>query len=136
MGWSLLLFVAFIQVLSASMLLISNKPAVFESDTGVAWAELNRVFPTVASQFSGAQQSSLVMTLAAGLLSLGIIYFAFRERQRWAWFTMWILPAAMIPGTISLALTENQAGIAVLGGALILLAVVGLLISYRDFSRK
>lgn len=135
-GWALLIFVAFIQALSALFLWISSGPAGFEADTGVAWTELAQEFPTVAMQFAMTQQSSLVTTLAAGLLALAILMFAFRGGQRWAWFALWILPASMVPGTISLARTDNQAGIAVFGSALILLAIVGLLLSFRAFFNK
>ena len=89
------------------------------------------MFPTVADQFSMSQQASLVSTLALGLVSLSVTYFALRDGQQWAWFTMWILPASMIPGMISLAQSENQAGVAVFAGGLILVAAVGLVLSYR-----
>ncbi len=52
---------------------------MFEGDTGLAWTELSSVFPTVATQFTMAQQSSLVTTLAVGLFSLAVTYFAFRK---------------------------------------------------------
>lgn len=132
-GWMLLFIVALLQSISGAFLLLFSGAEVFENDTGVAWAELMNVYPSVAAQFSMTQQSSLVTSLAVGLFSLAVTYFAFREGQRWAWYTMWLLPASMAPGTISLAQTENQAGFAVLGGVFILFAVAGLLISWRKF---
>jgi hypothetical protein len=132
-GWILLFIVALLQSISGTFLLLFSGAEVFESDTGVAWTELLNVFPSVAEQYSMAQQSSLVTSLAVGLFSLAVTYFAFRDGQRWAWYTMWLLPASMIPGTVLLAQTENQAGIAILGGAFIALAAAGLLISYRKF---
>jgi hypothetical protein len=78
-----------------------------------------------------AQQSSLVATLAVGLFSLAVTYFAFRTG-----LGMVDPAASMVPGTVSLARTENQAGFAVLGGAIVLLAVAGLLISMRVFFPK
>ena len=77
-GWVLLFIVALLQALSALFLLISIGPELFKGDTGVAWAELSSVFPTVATQFTMAQQSSLVSTLAVVLFSLAVTYFAFR----------------------------------------------------------
>jgi hypothetical protein len=130
-GWVLVFGVAFLQTLAAGFLLLFSGPGTFESDTGVSWDELSSVFPTVADQFSGAQQASLVATLALGLISLAVTYFALRHAQRWAWFTLWILPASMIPGIISLAQSENQAGAAVFGAALVLLATAGLILSFR-----
>ncbi len=69
---------ALLQALSGLFLLISSGPEVFEGDTGAAWTELSNVFPTVATQFTMAQQSFLVTTLAVGLFSLAVTYFAFR----------------------------------------------------------
>jgi hypothetical protein len=129
-GWVLVFGVALLQTISAGFLLLFSGPATFESDTGVSWAELSGAFPTVADQFSGAQQASLVATLALGLVSLSVTYFALRDGQRWAWFTMWLLPASMIPGMVSLAQSESQVGVAVFAGGLILVAVVGLVLSY------
>jgi hypothetical protein len=136
MGWMLLFFIALMMTLSSLFLLVFSGPQTFEGDTGVAWEDLNAVFPTVATQFEIMQQSGLATTVSVGLFSLAVIYFAFRVGQRWAWFVMWILPASMLPGTIALARTPNQAVIAVFGAALILIAIAGLLLSYRTFFPK
>jgi cbb3-type cytochrome oxidase subunit 3 len=137
LGWALVFVVAAIQTLSAIMLLLVSGPATFEDDTGIAWSELTDVYPTVATQFSTAQQASLIGTLAIGLFSLAITYFALRDGQRWAWWTMWILPASILPSILSLAQMGEQAWVAVFGGVFVLLAVIGLLISYRvGFPKK
>lgn len=130
-GWMLIFGVAFLQTLSSTFLLAFSGSQTFEADTGVAWSELSSTFPTVATQFTIVQGASLVATLAVGVLSLAITYFALRKGQRWAWFAAWILPANMLPGIMGLAQTENQAGVALSGGAFVLIAVVGLAISYR-----
>lgn len=130
-GWMLIFGVAVLQTFSAVFLLAFSGSQTFEADTGVAWSELSSVFPTVATQFAIAQQASLVATLAIGLLSLAITYFALRKGQRWAWFAAWILPANMLPGIVGMARTELQAGVALFGGAVVLIAIAGLAISYR-----
>ena len=132
-GWGFLFVVAILQTLAATMLLFGSGPATFEADTGVAWEELTDVFPTVAAQFEGAQQASVIGTLGIGLFSLFVSYFPFRSGQRWSWFAMWILPLSSIPGIVSLARTENQAGVAVFGGIIVLIAVAGLLLAIRNF---
>lgn len=131
MGWILVFAVAFLQTIGGAFQLLGNRQVVFEADTGVAWSELSQAFPTVATQFAMNNQASLVGATAVGLFSMAVAYFALRAGQRWAWFAMWIMPAYMTPGIISLAGTENQAAFAVLGGVFVLLAAIGLLISYR-----
>jgi len=131
-GKGLLLFVAGLQAFSSLMLMVGSGPGTFESDTGVAWDTLSNQFPTVAYQFSMAQTASLVAYLSTDLLAIAILSFAFTRAQRWAWVAMWILPASILPGAISLARTENQWGVAVFAGMFILMAVLGLVFSYRE----
>jgi len=136
-GWVLVFVVAAVRTLGGLMLLLFSGPATFEGDTGIAWSELNDVYPTVATQFSTAQQAALIGSLAIGLFSLAIAYFALRDGQRWAWWILWILPASLLPSILSLAQMGEQAWVAVFGGLVALLAAVGLLISYRvAFPRK
>ena len=130
-GWPLVFVVAAIQTLSGLMLLLASGPATFENDTGIAWSELKNAYPTVATQFSSVRQASLIGTLGIGLFSLMITFFALRDGQRWAWWTMWILPASFLPSILSLAQMGDQAWVAVLGGVLVVLAVAGLLLSIR-----
>ncbi len=135
-GWIPLILVALLQTLASLFLLLFSGPDVFESDTGVAWAELVSAFPSAATQFEIAQQASLVGNLFIGLFAAAVTFFAYRTGQRWAWYAMWLLPASMAPGTISLALSETQAGSAIFGGSFIVIAVAGLLVSYRAFYPK
>ncbi|HUF37761.1 MAG TPA: hypothetical protein VMN57_04500 [Anaerolineales bacterium] len=129
-GWVLVLIVAILQALSSFFLLFGNSVETFEVDTGIAWTELIEVFPTVATQVEMSQQSSTAGSLVIGLMSIAIILFALRKGDVWAWFTMWLMPLFMLPGTISLAQSDNPAWVAVMGGGLILLAALGLLISF------
>jgi len=129
-GWVLVLMVAILQALSSFFLIFGNSVETFEVDTGIAWTELVEVFPTVATQIEMSQQSSIVGSLVIGLMSIAIISLAMRKGEVWAWFTMWLMPLFMLPGTISLAQSDNPAWVAVMAGGFILLAVLGLLISF------
>jgi hypothetical protein len=129
-GWVLVFIVAILQALSSFFLLFGNSAETFEVDTGIAWADLVAAFPTVAEQFENAQQASTAGSLVIAIMSIAIILFALRKGEVWAWFTMWLMPLYMLPGTISLAQSDDPAWVAVMGGAFILLAVVGLLISF------
>ena len=82
-GWVLVFAVGLLQTVSAVFLLAFSGPSTFEADTGVSWAALSEQFPTVADQFSMVQQASLVGTLALGLISLAVTFFALRNGQRW-----------------------------------------------------
>lgn len=47
--------------------------------------------------FTRANGLSLVMM---GLLATAVLVFAYRRQRRWAWWTMWLLPAWTIPGVL------------------------------------
>jgi ABC-type spermidine/putrescine transport system permease subunit I len=132
-GWILVSIVALLVSLSGISLVTSSAADEFERDTGVSWEKLSGEYPTVAAQFLMTRQSALVTTTAVALIALAVAYFAFRTGQRWAWFAMWIMPASMAPGIISLFRTENQRMIAYFGAFLVLLAVAGLLVSIPVF---
>lgn len=135
-GWVLVFIVAILQTLSSLFLLFGNRAETFEIDTGIAWVDLIAVFPTVAEQFENAQQAATAGSLAIGIMSIAIVLFALRKGAVWAWFTMWLMPLYMLPGTISLAQSDDPAWVAVMGGAFILLAVAGLLISFPFSTRN
>lgn len=132
-GWILVFIVALLMSLSGISLVTSSAAKEFERDTGVSWEKLSGQYPTVAAQFLMTRQSALVTTTAVALMALAVTYFAFRPGQRWAWYALWIMPASMVPGIVSLYRIENQRVIAYLGAILVLLAVAGLLVSLRVF---
>ena len=132
-GLILMYIVAGIQLLVGVMLLLGNQANTFETDTGVAWAELSEVYPSVAVQFSMANMGALVANLALALLSLAVIHFAFREGQTWAWFALWLVPLNILPGVINLARSDNPVWVAVFGGVIMMLAGAGLILTFRDF---
>jgi hypothetical protein len=94
---------------------------------------LEETYPTVAANFSVANQGALVANMALGLFSLAVIHFAFRKGQPWSWFALWIPPLSMVPGVVNLILSNTPAWIVYLGGGIILLTILGLLISFRSF---
>ena len=135
---SLLLFaVALLQsIVTLFFLLFSPAEVQFEGNTGVAWEELSRAYPTVAAEFAMIRFANLLANLAMGLFSLAVLYFPFREGQRWAWFAMWMLPAYLALVAISRAQNGNDPALVLMAGLLILISVAGLVISYPSFFRR
>jgi len=105
------------------------------TDFGGAWIMLTRQYPHVAEDFLHVVKSNLITSLGVGLFSLVILKFAFKRGERWAWFIMWILPLSMIEDTLYAIIKHS--GFEYFFGGLVILAVLGLLISYKVFfSRK
>jgi hypothetical protein len=72
---------------------VANDPGIPLGVTGMTPAELEAEGPNAYRMYDltvRSQGSSLVMV--GGLMS-AILLFAFRRGRRWAWWTMWLLPA-------------------------------------------
>ncbi len=70
--------------------------------------------------------------LGLSLFATSIAYFPYRRGERWAWYTMWIVPAVMILATLREFATD-QPGIGLLYLGFTALALVGLLLPFRVF---
>jgi len=114
-----------------SLLLANGREAFMLDDFGGAWVILSQKYPNVADDFFHIMKREFAGLLCSGLFSLTMIKFAFNRENRWAWFTLWLLPAIMIED-IQYAI-EKQTGLEYLFGGLALLAIMGLVLSYRTF---
>ena len=76
----------------------------FEADTGVAWDEFTAAYPSVASAYILKQRLLYVGFASIGLFALVMTYFGLRPGHRWAWFALWVLPAALALTTILMIL--------------------------------
>jgi len=128
-GWTLVLAVASIQSLAGGAMLLGGVQATFEGDTGVSWAAVEAAFPTVTAQFEIVSQSSLAGALVVGVYSAVVCIYGLRAGQRWAWLSLWLLPAYMLPGIAGLLGTDNQQAFGYFGLALVAVAALGLLVS-------
>jgi len=78
------------------LFLIDGEDQFMYGDYGAAWTMLQSKYPNVAVDFAHSVKSNLSTALGVGLYSLTIIKFAFKNKERWAWFALWILPAILI----------------------------------------
>ena len=122
---------ALVAVWVISIFLVSGGDDFMLTDFGGAWVLLTRQYPNVAEDFLHFVKSNLITSLGIGLFSLTILKFAFKRRERWTWFIMWILPLSMIEDIIYGI--NKGFGFEYLFGGLVVLAVLGLWISFRSF---
>ena len=114
-----------------SLFLIGGGDDFMLTDFDGAWIMLTRQFPNVAEDFLHFVKGNLITSLGIGLFSLTILKFAFKHRERWAWFIMWLLPASMIEDILNGI--SKRSGFECFFGGLVTLAVLGLLIAFRAF---
>lgn len=114
-----------------SLFLIGGGDDFMLTDFDGAWIMLTRQYPNVAEDFLHTVKSNLITSLGVGLFSLTILKFAFKRKERSAWFIMWLLPASMIEDI--LYGISKRSGFEYFFGGLVTLAVLGLLIAFRAF---
>jgi hypothetical protein len=100
-------------------------------DYGEAWVMLKSRYPETAVDFAHSVRSNLITWVGVCLYSLAIITFPFKNKEGWAWFALWILPAVLIEDVMFAI--KKQTGLQYWYGGHILLAVLGLLISFRAY---
>lgn len=114
-----------------TLYLMDGEDGFMYGDYSGAWLMLKSGYPETAVDFAHSVRSNLITALGVGLYSLAIITFSFKNKDRWTWFTLWILPAVLIEDV--LFGIKKQTGFQYWFGGHILLAVLGLLISFRAF---
>jgi hypothetical protein len=83
-----------------------------------------------ASMFIIRDEFTLFAGFAAFYLyAFVVVWIPFRRRERWAWFTSWILPIA----SALVALMANDPRIPPLFYAVAAICTLGLLVTMRDF---
>ena len=89
---------------------MAAEPAIGESITGVPWEELQASSPKVANLIDMQVRYGEASMFILSLLSLAITIYAFRPGQRWAWYTLWILPLWNVAIFLTTFVAERQPG--------------------------
>ena len=74
---------------------VVDRASEFQDDTGVTWQELSTAYPGVADAYVRNQQLLFLGFGNLGLIAMIVTYFSVRQRQRWAWFAMWLLATTL-----------------------------------------
>jgi hypothetical protein len=88
--------------------------------------------PQLSVMFGQVMRSWGIFELGFGIFVMATTWFRFRKGDRWAWFVLWLLPAAMLAELLNVL----WAGMIV--GPLpifLFVSVLGLVLPYRQFFR-
>ena len=103
-----------------------------KSFTGVTWDETVRSNPAALILLRGVSRVAGLAFLGFAILTIVVSSSAYRRGERWAWLTLWTLPAFMV----GLLLHERQGDFIQMPAILLVLSVLGLTLPYRRFFRK
>lgn len=107
-------------------------PDAVESLTGVTWDETLSSNPAALTLLRGISRVEGLALLGFAIVTIVISSSAYRRGERWAWFTLWTLPAFMI----GLLLHEREGEFIQMPAILLSLSLLALLLPYRKFFQK
>ena len=112
-GWIILLVSAILGVLAALLLTISPTSVLFEPEFR-------------AGDVPGALRAWGVTWVFFNILALVVLFRNFRQGERWAWWTLWLLPLLWLSHFLVNPSTVHNLVIAVITAG-------GLVLAYRTF---
>ncbi|MFQ5950722.1 MAG: hypothetical protein ACE5KH_01395 [Candidatus Geothermarchaeales archaeon] len=125
------------------LLMVSSTAPFYESIAGppdpepllgVSWEELQASNPGVALLISFLFRIYGYAWLGFGFFVTAVSLKSYRHGERWAWYTLWILP--VVQGLwVATALSVGDAGLrdAITFTVPLILSLIGLLLPYRKF---
>ena len=138
--WGLLAIAVFLMAFGVGDVIngVGNDPAVPLGVVGMTPAQLEAEGPNAYRMYDLTLRGGGLSLVMIGGLMTAILLFAFRRGQRWAWWTMWLLPAWAISVSvggllIGVAPGQQPAPPVVSGFVLGVFAAVILLASARPF---
>jgi hypothetical protein len=105
---------------------------------GITWEQLEATSPSAARMIDFKVRMGGLEYLFLGLFSMAIALTSFRRGERWAWYTMWLLPLfyALHSLVILRAYAHTATGIPeplVSGPVVLVITALTLALSYRRF---
>jgi hypothetical protein len=80
---------------------VASDPGIPLGVTGMTPAELQAEGPNAYRMYDLTMRAGGLSLVMIGALMGAILLFAFRRGQRWAWWTMWLLPAWAVSVAVS-----------------------------------
>ena len=142
-GWWGLAFVTVVITMFGVVDIVSGAaadPAIAVSLTGMTLTELEAESGAAFGLFDFFTRVNGLSLVVMGLFGTAVLAFAYRRYQRWAWWTMWLLPAwaagaALFYVVVGLAPGQPPPPPMLSGPIVAVVAAVILLLSARPFFR-
>ena len=143
-AWWGLLFFAVVITLFGVMDMLSGAAAdvaIATTLTGLTLGELQADGPAAFRVFDFFTRVNGFSLLLVGVFACAVVWFAYRRHRRWAWWTMWLLPAwaagaALFYVVAGLAPGQPPPPPMISGPIVAVLSVAILLVGARPFFRR
>lgn len=135
-AWAVLFGLGILLVLNMLFLLIvGGGEDQFETDTGIAFSEVDQAYPEVANQVVAQEKLLSVGYLGFAAFVCVLAYFPYRSGEKWSWYGMWIMPG-ILGLTAGVMFIYGSAGLGAFYAAFAVLGLIPLLMSRRVFFPK
>ena len=135
-AWVVLLALGLLWLL-VGLVSVFDPEGIFEADaqavTGMPWGELKASSPEAADFVSFVYGEMGLLKISWSFFVLVITLTGFRRAERWAWYTMWSVPALLIGNALFAAIYIGDASQMLAFVPITTITLVGLLLPYRRF---
>lgn len=107
----------------------------FEASTDTNWDEFSESQPEVAEYLVRLERLSSAGFAGFAFFATALAWTSYRGRKQYAWYIMWLFPI-FLGGATAIFLSADATGLGSFYGGAAVLAVLGLLLSYRAFFPK
>ncbi len=88
-------------------------PAIVEGLTGLSVDEIAAASPEAVDVIDALTRAQGMLLVWFGIALTAIVWFAYRDWQRWAWWTLWVLPLWALGVSIFFLLQDRPEGAAI-----------------------
>jgi cbb3-type cytochrome oxidase subunit 1 len=135
-GWMVFLFlgllwvvVGLVQVFSPDELLRTDTQLI----TGMSWSELKTLSPVVTDLVRFHYGGMGLLKTSWSFLVLAITLTGYRRGEKWAWYTMWLVPALLVWNAIYNVNFTGNVNQMLEWIPVTTVSLLGLLLPYRKF---
>ena len=133
-AWVILLIMGLLMTLGGLISMTVAYRGIDESLAGVSLQRLAELNPNLPTEIRARRATAAFYATSCGLFVIWIAVTAFRNRQKWAWYALLCsLGIGAALSVLRVPLLHHRAG-AETAGIMLVLLLVALGISYKDFS--
>ena len=131
-AWIVLFLIGILLVVSGLYVTVAGTDeAEFENSTGLAWSELSATYPEVAEYITRLIKFLGYGFLGFAVFSVAVVWVGYRRAERWAWYTMWILPA--VTGATAVTGLASGSELGYYYGGMAVISLIALVLPFRLF---
>lgn len=134
-AWVLLFGLGLLFSLSSLFLVVSGgfDMSDFEISTGTVWSEFSDNQPAIAEYILQLERLSGVGFAGVALFAAALAWTSYRRKDKRAWYLMWLFPLTLIVAAL-VFFSAGAGGLGIYYGAAAGIALLGLLLPYRQFA--